>query len=60
PVLQQLGEPEFALEFQMSPTRKLSYEDPAEVIANLESQGFHLQMPNEDVEAILDRIANPT
>ncbi|MBX2838049.1 MAG: YcgL domain-containing protein [Gammaproteobacteria bacterium] len=58
-VKQQLGQPEFALEFDLTPTRKLGYEDPAEVLTNLESQGFHLQMPKEDVEAILDRIANP-
>lgn len=59
PVLHQLGDPEFALEFQLSPGRKLGSEDPEEVIANLEGQGFHLQMPKEDVEAILERIANP-
>lgn len=59
PVKKQLGEPEFALEFELTPERKLGYENATDVIANLESQGFHLQMPKDDVEAILDRIANP-
>lgn len=60
PVKNQLGVPEFALEFELTPERKLGFENSAEVIANLESQGFHLQMPKDDVEAILDRIADST
>jgi len=40
-----LGRLEFALEFDLTPERRLAREDPATVLANLESQGFHLQLP---------------
>lgn len=42
------GEGEFCLEFEHTPTRKLSQEDPKQVFDNLVEQGFHLQLPNED------------
>jgi len=40
-----LGRLEFALEFDLTPERRLAQKDPATVLANLESQGFHLQLP---------------
>ena len=40
-----LGRLEFALEFDLTPERRLAREDSATVLANLESQGFHLQLP---------------
>jgi len=55
-VLQQLGEPEFALSFDLTPERRLGSEDPRTVLENLQSQGFHIQMPR-DVELILESIA---
>lgn len=44
-LLEVFGTPEFALDFDLTPARRLAREDPAQVLANLEGQGFHLQMP---------------
>ena len=46
------GAPQFALEFVLSMTRKLAKEDPVEVMRNLESRGFHLQMPPQNEQPI--------
>lgn len=42
------GEGEYCLEFDHTPTRKLSQEDSQQVYDNLQNLGFHLQLPNED------------
>lgn len=42
---QSLGRLQFVMELQLSPERKLAREDAKEVIASLESRGFHIQMP---------------
>lgn len=46
-LMDKFGTPEFALDFDLTPERKLAREDTEEVIKNLESQGFHLQMPDK-------------
>ncbi|MEJ2060595.1 MAG: YcgL domain-containing protein [Gammaproteobacteria bacterium] len=46
------GEPEFALEFELTPDRRLAQEDPQQVYNNLKNQGFHLQMPSENEQAL--------
>ena len=60
-LLKLFGEPVFALEFEFTPDRKLAQEDPAKVRSNLESQGFHLQMPpapgQPTAEELLARLA---
>ena len=56
PVLKQLGTPEFSMQIDVTPTRKLGQEDAKEVIKNLETQGFHLQMPR-DIESIVADIS---
>ena len=43
-----LGELELALTFVLTPERKLAREDPAAVVANIESEGYHLQLPPID------------
>jgi uncharacterized protein len=43
-----VGKLEKAMELDISPDRKLARSDPAEVIANLKAQGFHLQLPPQD------------
>lgn len=48
PLMTVFGEGEFSLEFEHTPTRKLSQEDPKQVYENLLNLGFHLQLPNED------------
>jgi uncharacterized protein YcgL (UPF0745 family) len=42
------GTPEFALEFHLTPERKLAVANAEDVIDNLSSQGFYLQMPTEN------------
>jgi uncharacterized protein len=44
-LVRALGRLEFALELDLTPGRRLAREDPAGVLANLESHGFHLQLP---------------
>ncbi|MBL7003122.1 MAG: YcgL domain-containing protein [Gammaproteobacteria bacterium] len=42
------GSGEFSLSFEHSPDKKLAQEDSRQVYENLTTQGFHLQLPNED------------
>ena len=44
-LLERFGEPILVIELELSPERQLAREDVNKVIANLEGQGFHLQMP---------------
>jgi len=48
PLLQGFGTPEFVMRLELTPERKLARSDAAEVIQNLQTQGFHLQMPPPD------------
>lgn len=38
-------EPVFVMELELSPEKQLAQEDVVKVIENLQSQGFHIQMP---------------
>lgn len=42
------GEPVFVMNLELTPERKLAYEDIGQVMKNLAEQGFHLQMPPQD------------
>ena len=42
------GEPEFVMDLELTPERRLAYEDAAEVRDNLVEAGYHLQMPPTD------------
>ncbi len=44
-LLQRFGDPVLVIELQLEPTRRLAREDVKQVIANLRSKGFHLQLP---------------
>ncbi len=46
-LLKVFGEPQFSFQFQLSPQRSLAKEDPAEVCANLQQQGYHLQLQDD-------------
>ncbi len=46
-LMKVFGQPEFSFEFDLTPQRSLAKEDPAEVCANLENHGFHLQMADD-------------
>jgi len=49
------GEPEFVMNLDLTPERKLAYEDISQVMQNLSEQGYHLQMPpKNDVTGLLD------
>ena len=51
------GEPEFVIDLELTPDRKLAYEDVNKVIQNLAEQGYHLQMPpQEDATGLLDLV----
>ena len=48
------GEPEFVMDLELTPDRKLAYEDVNRVLQNLSEQGYHLQMPpQEDATGLL-------
>ncbi len=51
-----LGELEFVLEFDLNAERKLPQADAAQVISDISSQGFYLQMPKKDMRAEEDRL----
>lgn len=44
-LMQLFGKLELALEFELSPERRMAQADAAQVIASLREQGFYLQMP---------------
>ena len=49
------GKPEAVMNLELSPDRKLAYEDVTEVIQNLAEKGYHLQMPpQEDATGLLE------
>jgi len=52
PVLKQLGEPEIALELDLSTRERLSNADIGEVRESLQNSGFYVQSTS-DVEALL-------
>jgi len=56
PVRRQLGRPTLAMTLDLRADSKLGQEDAATVLANLESQGFHVQMPRS-IEDQLARAA---
>lgn len=57
-VMQQFPVPEHVFDLQLSADRKLAREDVNKVINNLQSQGFHLQMPPKN-ESPIDTITLP-
>jgi uncharacterized protein YcgL (UPF0745 family) len=56
PLRKQLGTPEFSMSLDLLPGRKMGQEDAQVVLDNLESRGFHVQMPR-DIEQQLKQIA---
>ena len=47
-LLTVFGKLEFALEFELTPDRKLAAADAEQVLSNLTAQGYYLQMPPEN------------
>ena len=48
-LLKVFGEPEYSFSFDLQPERQLAKEDTAEVLANLESNGYHLQLQSDEL-----------
>ena len=46
-LLRVFGPPEFSFSFDLTEDRKLAKEDAAEVLENLEQQGYHLQLQDD-------------
>ena len=46
-LLRIFGPPEFSFSFDLTQERKLAKEDTAEVLDNLASQGYHLQIQDD-------------
>ncbi len=55
-ILTLLGPLQFVLEFDLTPERSLPQADVAQVLADIESQGFYLQMPKKDMRDEEDRL----
>lgn len=53
PLLELFGRPKHAFDLVLTPQRKLVREDIAVVLENLDSQGYHLQMPPPEDEYIV-------
>ena len=57
-LLRVFGLPEFSFSFDLTSERELAREDSAEVIENLSTQGYHLQLQNDElIEEMLARKA---
>lgn len=49
------GQPEFVMDLELKPERKLAYSDTRQVMEHLSEEGYHLQMPpKEDATGLLD------
>ena len=46
-LLSLFGDPEFSFSFELAIDKNLVKEDTAEVLENLESQGYHLQLQSD-------------
>jgi len=46
-LLKLFGDPEFSFSFVLAVDKKLAREDTAEVLENLKSQGYHLQLQSD-------------
>ena len=57
-LLRVFGPPEFSFSFDLTEGRQLAKEDTAEVIENLETRGYHLQLQDDElIEEMLARKA---
>jgi len=55
PLALLLGDLRFALEVELTPQRKLPNEDSERVMANLASQGWHLQSPSNETLSVCNQ-----
>lgn len=57
-VLGLLGDLHLVTEFDLHERKKLAQADPVQVIVDIETQGFYLQMPNQDQQELEDQYFN--
>ncbi len=56
-LINTLGELSFTMSLELNKDSKLAKEDPVKVMANLQSQKFHLQLPAEiSIEQLMAKI----
>lgn len=53
PLLKLFGKPEHAMDMVLTEQRKLAREDILQVMENLKTQGYHLQMPLQQEDWIV-------
>lgn len=57
PIMARMGRVELVMELELTPDRRLAREDVASVRANLQSLGYHVQLPpDEDNWASWDNV----
>ncbi len=57
-ILKLMGELSLVIDFDLEPNRKLQQADTEQVISDINSQGFYLQMPKQDMAALEDQYFN--
>lgn len=57
-LLVMFGEPRHVIDFELTPEKKLAREDTETVLESLQTKGYFMQMPPNEVEKISD-IAPP-
>ena len=57
-ILNLMGDLSLVIDFDLEPTRNLQQADAKQVIADIQSQGFYLQMPKQDMAALEDQYFN--
>jgi len=57
-IYNSLGIIEFAMELEIKKGMRLAREKPEKILGNLETHGFHIQLPdNDSIESIMAKIA---
>lgn len=55
-ILRMMGELSLVLEFDLKPDRSMPQADAKKVLADLETQGYYLQLPSKDMKALEDEM----
>lgn len=57
-ILRLMGDLSLVVEFQLDGNRNLAQADAKRVLADIETNGFYLQMPSKDMDALEDQYFN--
>ncbi len=58
-LLVMFGEPRHVIDFELTPEKKLAREDTETVLESLQTKGYFMQMPPNEVEKISDIVPPP-